>query len=205
MQRTPVNPGTVEWSGENPGIYLKADPQADYSVVALFFRIVLSPHGRGVGAVILGAPDSASGYPDAPNLCLTDNRPMMEYLIENFASKFPTFVGKAGVSAMSWFDVTDSQQDNRNMPHTYSETLTAGDLQVQMTWKDLQPPMAIEVGPDASATKQHDMYAVFLEARDAHITINGAALPGQVVDRQFFGRTMSTAFLALSETWVNPA
>jgi hypothetical protein len=205
VQRTPVNPGTVEWSGENPGIYLKADPQADYSVVALFFRIVLSPHGRGVGAVILGAPDSASGYPDAPNLCLTDNRPMMEYLIENFASKFPTFVGKAGVSAMSWFDVTDSQQDNRNMPQTYSETLTAGDLQVQMTWKDLQPPMAIEVGPDASATKQHDMYAVFLEARDAHITINGAALPGQVVDRQFFGRTMSTAFLALSETWVNPA
>jgi hypothetical protein len=83
--------------------------------------------------------------------------------------------------------------------------LTAGDLQVQMTWKDLQPPMAIEVGPDASATKQHDMYAVFLEARDAHITINGMALPGQVVDRQFFGRTMSTAFLALSETWVNPA
>jgi len=205
VQRTPVNPGTVEWSGENPGIYLKADPQADYSVVALFFRIVLSPHGRGVGAVILGAPDSASGYPDAPNLCLTDNRPMMEYLVENFASKFPTFVGKAGVSAMSWFDVTDSQQDNRNMPQTYSETLTAGDLQVQMTWKDLQPPMAIEVGPDASATKQHDMYAVFLEARDAHITINGAALPGQVVDRQFFGRTMSTAFLALSETWVNPA
>ncbi len=205
MQRTPVNPGTVEWSGENPGIYLKADPQADYSVVALFFRIVLSPHGRGVGAVILGAPDSASGYPDAPNLCLTDNRPMMEYLIENFASKFPTFVGKAGVSAMSWFDVTDSQQDNRNMPQTYSETLTAGDLQVQMTWKDLQPPMAIEVGPDASATKQHDMYAVFLEARDAQITINGMALPGQVVDRQFFGRTMSTAFLALSETWVTPA
>jgi len=205
VQRTPVNPGTVEWSGENPGIYLKADPQADYSVVALFFRIVLSPHGRGVRAVILRQPYSASGYPDAQNLCLTDNRPRMEYLIENFASKFPTFVGKAGVSAMSWFDVTDSQQDNRNMPQTYSETLTAGDLQVQMTWKDLQPPMAIEVGPDASATKQHDMYAVFLEARDAHITINGAALPGQVVDRQFFGRTMSTAFLALSETWVNPA
>jgi hypothetical protein len=205
VQRTPVNPGTVEWSGENPGIYLKADPQDDYSVVALFFRIVLSPHGRGVGAVILGAPDSASGYPAVPNLCLTDNRPMMEYLIENFASKFPTFAGKAGVSAMSWFDVTDNRQDNHNMPHSYSESLSAGDLQVQMTWKDLQPPMAIEVGPDTSATKEHDMYAVFLEARDAQIAINGVALPGQVVDRQFFGRTMSTAFLALSETWVNPA
>jgi hypothetical protein len=34
--------------------------------------------------------------------------------------------------------------------------------------------------------------------------INGAPLPGQIADRQFFGRTMSTAFLAFSETWVTP-
>ena len=45
MDRIPVNPGSVEWSGENPGIYLKSDPDGDYSVVALFFRIVLSPYG----------------------------------------------------------------------------------------------------------------------------------------------------------------
>ena len=204
MQRIPVNPGSVEWSGENPGIYLKSDPDGDYSVVALFFRIVLSPHGRGVGAIILGAPDTASGYPEVPNLCLTDNRSMMTYLLENFASKFPTLVGRAGVHTMSWHDVTSNKQDNRNMPHSYSEELTADDITVQMTWKDLQLPMAIEVGPEESATKAHDMYAVFLEATDARITINGATLGGQVVDRHFFGRTMSTAFLALSETWVNP-
>ena len=204
MDRISVNPGSVEWSGENPGIYLKSDPDGDYSVVALFFRIVLSPHGRGVGAIILGDPDTAAGYPEVPNLCLTDNRPMMTYLLDNFASKFPTLVGRAGVEAMSWHDVTKNNQDNHNMPHSYSEELTAGDVTVQMTWKDLQPPMAIEVGPNESATKAHDMYAVFLEATDARITINGTALQGQVVDRQFFGRTMSTAFLALSETWVNP-
>lgn len=204
MDRIPVNPGSVEWSGENPGIYLKSDPDGDYSVVALFFRIVLSPHGRGVGAIILGDPDTAGGYPEVPNLCLTDNRPMMTYLFDNFASKFPTLVGRAGVEAMSWHDVTKNNQDSRNMPHSYSEELTAGDVTIQMTWKDLQPPMAIEVGPNESATKAHDMYAVFLEATDARITINGTALQGQVVDRQFFGRTMSTAFLALSETWVNP-
>ncbi|MDB2324600.1 hypothetical protein N9W44_03445 [Alphaproteobacteria bacterium] len=205
MQRIAVNPGKVEWSGENPGIYLKADADQDYSTVALFFRIALSPHGRGVGAIILGDPDTASGYPTVPNLCLTDNRVMMEYLLENFASKFPTFVGKAGVEAMSWHDITQSRQDNHNMPHSYSEELQAGDVKVQMTWKDLQAPMAVEVGPPESATKAHDMYAVFLEARDAHITINGEVLPGRVVDRQFFGRTMSTAFLAISETWVSPS
>ena len=41
-------PGTVEWSGENPGIYLKSDPKwAVHSTMASFFRVVLSPHGRG--------------------------------------------------------------------------------------------------------------------------------------------------------------
>lgn len=204
MQRTPVNAGIVEWSGENPGIYLKEDPDGDYSVVALFFRIVLSPHGRGVGAIILGDPDKAAGYPDIPNLCLTNNRPMMNYLIDNFASKFPTMAGKPAVNAMSWFDVTSNIQKNNDMPNSYTEELSAGDLTVQMTWLDLQAPMAIEVGPDASATKEHDMYAVFLEANNAQISINGNPLQGQVVSRQFFGRTMSTAFLALSETWVSP-
>lgn len=90
------------------------------------------------------------------------------------------------------------------MPNSYTEELSAGDLKVRMTWLDLQAPIAIEVGPDASATKEHDMYAVFLEANDAQICINGASLHGQVVNRQFFGQTMSTAFLALSETWVSP-
>ena len=112
--------------------------------------------------------------------------------------------GKPAVNAMSWFDVTSNIQKNGDMPNSYTEELSAGDLTVQMTWLDLQAPMAIEVGPDASATKEHDMYAVFLEANDAQISINGNPLQGQVVSRQFFGRTMSTAFLALSETWVSP-
>ena len=204
MRRTAVNPGAVEWSGENPGIYLKSDPNKDYSVVAVFFRIVLSPHGRGVGAIVLGAPASTAAYPDAPNMCLTDNRPMMEYLITDFVSKFPTFAGQKGLDAMSWHDVTDNNQDNRNMPHSYSEELTSNAVRLQMTWKGLKAPMAVEVGPEASATKAHDMYAVFTEATDASITINGTNLPGQVASRQFFGQTMSTAFLALSETWVTP-
>jgi len=48
------------------------------------------------------------------------------------------------------------------------------------------------------------MYSVFLEAKSASITVNGSRLPGTVQSRQFFGRTMSTAFLAFSETWVTP-
>jgi hypothetical protein len=36
--------GTVEWSGENPGISLKQVPDGPFIVLASFFRVVLSPH-----------------------------------------------------------------------------------------------------------------------------------------------------------------
>ena len=73
-----------------------------------------------------------------------------------------------------------------------------------MIWRDMGTPLPVEVTKENSATKAHEMYSVFLEARSAEVRINGTPLPGQVAERQFFGRTMSTAFLAFSETWVTP-
>ena len=56
MTRVSINPGRVDWCGENPGIYLKENPSdASYSTLALFFRVVLSPYGRGHAAIVLGA------------------------------------------------------------------------------------------------------------------------------------------------------
>src|SRR4051812_722633 len=40
-------PGTVEWSGDNPGISLKETPDGPFVTAASFFRVVLSPFGRG--------------------------------------------------------------------------------------------------------------------------------------------------------------
>ena len=52
-------PGTVEWSGENPGISLKATPDGPFVALASFFRVVLSPHGRGHALVLMQAPQDA--------------------------------------------------------------------------------------------------------------------------------------------------
>ena len=49
------------------------------------------------------------------------------------------------------------------------------------------------------------MVSIFLEARAAQVTLAGQRLEGQVADRQLFGRTISTAFLAFSETWIQAA
>lgn len=205
MSRISHNPGRVEWSGENPGIYLKKSPQdAAYSTLALFFRVVMSPYGRGNAAIVLGAPDDARGWPDAPNFIMTDNQRMMRWIVDGWVTKMPTFVGKAGLGAMSWLDCASVTKRPGDLKSRYSETLRGSGVTLEMVWHDMGPPLPVEVTKENSATKEHEMYSVFLEAASADVIINGTALTGAVAERQFFGRTMSTAFLAFSETWVTP-
>lgn len=203
-ERTPVNPGTVDWAGENPGIYLKSSPNGDYISLGLFFRIVLSPHGRGHTMLILGAPDEAKGYPDVPNLCLTDNEELTQYLMEDFVSKFPTFSGKPGLGAASWLPITSIEKSG-DLKSIYTEHIVSNEVEAKMSWLDLNPPFAVEVSPSHSVTGAHDMYSVFLVAKNAMITVDGKRLPGAVADRELFGQPISSAFLAFAETWVTPS
>jgi len=202
--RIPVNPGTVEWSGENPGIYLKLSEDGDWATLAIFFRVVLSPHGRGHTMIVLERPDEALAHPQVANLCLTDNESLTRYLVDGFMSRFPAFRGRAGLDAMRWIGLTHVAAGGDMRKH-YTETARGLGVEAVMTWKGLSEPFAAEVGPAHSATGAHDMYSVFLEAADAEVSVDGRRLAGQVASRQFFGRTMSTAFLAVSETWVIPA
>ena len=204
MTRISINPGRVDWSGDNPGIYLKDEPDGDYTALALFFRVALSPHGRGHAAIVLGAPDTGQGWPDVPNFIMTDNQRMMRWIVEGWVRKMPTFIGKAGLEAMTWLDCDSVEKRPGDLTTRYSETLRGSGVTLEMVWRDMGAPIPVEVTAENSATKEHEMYSVFLEAKAAQIVINGIPLPGQVADRQFFGRTMSTAFLAFSETWVTP-
>ena len=153
---------------------------------------------------VIKQPDIAKGWPDVPNFIMTDNQRMMRWIVEDWVTKMPTFIGKAGLAAMSWLDCDSVTKRPSDLQTRYSETLRGSGVTLEMIWEDMGPPIPVEVTKENSATKAHEMYSVFLEAKRAQIVINGAPLPGQIVDRQFFGRTMSTAFLAFSETWVTP-
>ena len=200
----PRNPGKVEWSGDNPGIYFKEDPQGDWSALGIFFRVCLSPHGAGTTMIVLEKPNEAAGLPQVNNICLTDNDALTEYLIRDFMSKFPSFRGCKGLEGMTHrpIDEVTSRGDLREFR---TESVISGDLEVVMTWRDLGEPFAAEVAVDISATGEHEMYSVFLEAQSAEIVVNGHRFSGQLTTRNFLGRTMSTAFMAISETWVTPA
>jgi len=169
----------------------------------VFFRVVTSPHGRGTWLLVLGEPDKAAGYPAAMNFCITDNTPLLQYLVAGYVSKFASFRSAAALAHMTYHDVAFAQTrgDARQL---YEETMRSEGIEATLRWEDLAAPFAVDVPPAMSATGAHQMYSVFLEAKRGTIVVNGKLLPGNIIERDFLGRRMSTAFLAFCETWVTP-
>ena len=114
-------PGTVEWSGENPGISLKSDPNGPFTTLASFFRIVLSPHGRG-HVLVLVRP--ASEFVRTPAVCLTDNEPLARWLVQEFVTKFGAFQGIAAMHELIYrkLDSVETAGDPTKSPVTRTTT-----------------------------------------------------------------------------------
>jgi len=200
MNRTSINPGSVEWCGENSCICLKQGKRD--SALALLYRVVLSPHGRGCGCIVLGAPDDGAGWPQAPNLLLADNQPLMRWVVDGWVSRMQQFRNLAGFGHMTWLDLDSSVRIPGADGLRHAETLRGPGVEVELNWWNLGMPVPVEAGREHSGTGRHEMYSVFVEAGKASVLINGTELSGSVANRKMFGRTMKSAFLALSQTWV---
>ena len=198
----PINfPGTVEWSGENPGISLKETPDGPFVTLASFFRVVLSPHGRGHALVLLQSPQDASPPAARGNLCLHDNEPLARYLVAEFVAHFGAFKGLPGLGSLIYRPL-DSVEASGDPASSYSETVRAGDLSVRLTWSGLGKPFCFALPPDKSATGRHYMPSLFVGCREATVTVNGRTLAGKPVPREIAGHSLTTAMLAFSETWI---
>lgn len=201
MSQTLLFPGEVEWSGENPGISLKTDAAGPFTTLASFFRVVLSPHGRGHALVLLQSPEEEAPPADRANLCLTDNEPLARWLIEGYVAHFGAWRGMAGLRGIQ-FRKLDHVQTGGDARTHYSETVRAGDLTVALEWSGLGAPFCFSLPPALSATGRHHMPTVFLGCAQASVTVNGQKRPGTPIPREIAGQSISTAMLAFSETWV---
>src|SRR5882724_650588 len=191
-------PGTVEWSGENPGISLKEKPDGPFVALASFFRVVLSPHGRGHALMLMQSPHDASAR---TNFVLHDNEKLARYLMSDFVSHFGAWKGLPGLQSLA-YRALDSVEASGDPATTYSETVKAGDTNVRLTWSGLGKPFCFALPPDKSATGKHSMPSLFVPCKDATISVNGKALPGKPIPREMAGHAFTTAMLAFSETWI---
>jgi hypothetical protein len=203
MMADPINfAGTVDWSGENPGISLKEKPDGPFVALASFFRVVLSPHGRGHALVLLQSPQDANPPEERANICFHDNEPLARYLVNEFVSHFGAWKGLPGLAGLSYrgLDTVEAAGDPAS---TYTETLTAGgDTVVRLTWSGLGEPFCFALPPEKSATGKHHMPSLFVPCADATIVVNNRVLPGKPVPREIAGHSLTTAMLAFSETWI---
>jgi hypothetical protein len=202
VTKSPIHPGKVAWTGENPGIYLKDTQDGPWTGLMCFFRIFYSEHGMGSGIVVLDKPGTAQGFPTVANFCISDNKPLAKYLIDEFFAKFASFRVSPGVQALTHLPMTKCRREGSTLT-TYSEIVRSAELEVVATWKNLGAPYAVDMPPENGPTKIHEMYSLFLDAGDGSVTINGRPLSGKVVQRDFAGTRKSTAFLAFSESWMS--
>ncbi|MBK1660262.1 hypothetical protein [Paracraurococcus ruber] len=201
MAETLVFPGTVEWSGENPGISLKEAPDGPFTTLASFFRVVLSPHGRGHALVLLLSPQSANPPTDSANICLTDNEPLARWLVANYVSHFGAWRGLPGLAALQYRRL-DSVSTEGDAITRYAEIVWAGDLEVRLEWSGLGRPFCFALAPEQSATGRHHMPSLFVGCDAASVTVSGQRRPGAPIPREIAGHRISTAMLAFSETWI---
>ena len=154
MAISPIHPGRVAWTGENPGIYLKEQQDGPWTGLATFFRITWSPFGRGKGVLVLDRPNVEKGPPEAWNFCISDNEELANYLVVEFFSKFASFRVSPGINAISYLPLTEARREGDCL-RSYAEIVKSKDFEVVMTWKSLGRTLcgrhAAGEGPDQSA------------------------------------------------------
>ncbi|RMF88173.1 MAG: hypothetical protein D6736_11170 [Nitrospinota bacterium] len=201
MARVPINPGRVDWSGENPGMYLKREEDGPYTTLISFFRVIYSPYGVGHAVVVLTDPTGTVGGPDQVNACYTDNRDLAQWLVREFVSYFAPFQENPHLPRLPFRDATSFTRSG-DTRRSWTEAIQGPDIDIQLTWDHLQEPFVVEYEPEHSATGKHDMLSLFIPATEATVIINGKKREGRPFPRNMAGKQSTTAFLAFSETWI---
>ena len=189
----------VDWTEENPGIYLKDDAAGPWLTLASFFRVFVSPEGPGTALLLLASPGETTGTDALPNVCITDNEPLARWLVNDFAAHFEFFRDSPAIAGVSYVNLESSERGSDALT-TYSEAVSGGGYDVKLDWQGLDKPFGLVVTP--SPTGKHTFLSMFAGAESGTVTLNGSRLAGRAVPRDAFGKQITSAFLALSETWL---
>lgn len=197
-----IKTGQLDWTGDNPFIYLKTNEQEDWSSLSLYFRIASSAYGQGKVILVLDQP-----YQHNPSnlnrVVLTDNLALARYLITDFVRHFALFRQAVALDELRYIE--DAQFSTQNhFPQQHIETAYSPSLnmRVDLVWHDLQQAICVDLPAHLTQTQKHEMMCVFHPALRAQVLINGDALPGQTIERDFNATRAQSASLANSETWV---
>ncbi len=203
---TGIKTGTLDWTGDNPFIYLKTDMDQEWSSLSLYFRIASSAYGSGQAILVLENPYEVGDGSDA-RLLVTDNVPLAEYLIRDFVRHFGLFRKAVALDGVKILGDGVFRSVNR-FPEQHTEAVesVSADLKIELQWDHMtQAAICVDLPQSQTQTQKHEMMCVFHPAQQARVLINGTPLPGKTIERDFNGTRAQSASLANSETWVRVA
>jgi len=191
-----VKDGKVAVIGENPGIRLVAKEGAPPSTSVSFWRVFQSPAGEGHVCFVTTDIAGDGPTPDDIRLAFTDNEKLAEYVAVQLMTAFDKAYGEKP------FPVRRARFERKGGTTTaWTESLTADGYRIDLVWRDLLEPFAIE----SKAGVPHNPYTIlstFVPAKTAEVVINGTRAAGQATPRMRGTRQSSSAFLAFAETWL---
>ena len=188
----PVDPNAVLMTGENSFIRLSSDGGTTLTDRASHWRVLWCPAGGGHALFLQSTLTGGQVKIYSDNIAVAR---WLQTSIEKLL--FPAFADTS-------VPVIAARFDRHGGPwSTATETVTATDARVTMSWYDCIEPVVLHAPPGVHA-RPIGVFSTFFPARAAQIEVNGKVAPGQVWPEMRGDRQGSSATLAWSETWVKP-
>jgi hypothetical protein len=188
----PVDPNAVLMTGENSFIRLSSDGGTTLTDRASHWRVLWCPAGGGHALFLQSTLTGGQVKIYSDNIAVAR---WLQTSIEKLL--FPAFADTS-------VPVIAARFDRHGGPwSTATETVTATDARVTMSWYDCIEPFVLHAPPGFN-DRPIGVFSTFFPARAAQLEVNGMVAPGQVWPEMRGDRQGSSATLAWSETWVKP-
>ena len=188
----PVDPNAVLMTGENSFIRLSSDGGTTLTDRASHWRVLWCPAGGGHALFLQSTLTGGQVKIYSDNIAVAR---WLQTSIEKLL--FPAFADTS-------VPVIAARFDRHGGPwSTATETVTATDARVTMSWYDCIEPFVLHAPPGFN-DRPIGVFSTFFPARAAQLEVIGKVAPGQVWPEMRGDRQGSSATLAWSETWVKP-
>ncbi len=189
----PVDANDVLMTGENSFIRLSPDGGKTQSDRLSHWRVLWCPAGAGHALFI------QSQLTDHRVRVYSDNVGVARWLQRTIETLlFPAFADPA-------LPVLTATFTRHGGPwSTATETVTAADARLTLSWYDCIEPFVLTMPPGFN-NRPIGVFSTFFPARSAQVELNGAAAAGLPWPEMRGDRQSSSACLAWSETWVKPS
>jgi hypothetical protein len=178
-------------TGENPFLRLSPKDGDALTTSASYWRILLSPCGRG-HVLYLKSDVTENAW-----RIYSDNIAMTRWLQSTVQGMLNPELADQTIPVID----ARFHRPEGDVRDFWTERLDSSDGDIALTWYSIGDPLLIHTQPNQLPGRRYGLSTVLIPALGARLTRNGVAAIGQPWPAEREGRPFSTSALAFSESW----